>query len=379
MIRYIIKRLLLTILVVVGAAVIIFTVMYFVPGDPVDAILDADATPEAIAAVRAQLGLDQPFFTQLGNFLFNAFIRFDLGNSWVRGTSVVAGVMDRLPRTFLLGILTVLIICVFGIPLGVTAAIRRGKWQDRGLILASMVFISVPEFWLALMLIIVFALKLNVVPAFGITTWTCYVLPVVSGGVSGICNVARQTRASVLECVNADYVVTARAKGMKERLVTYKHMLPNALIPVITIAGNYFARCVGGTIVIEKIFSFPGLGMYLTDAISSRDYPIIRGCVIIMAAFTALIMLLIDLAYAFVNPQIRAQYAASSKRKGNRRSLLGGHHGGRRGHGGHHGGQGSGWSTWTQDEPEYEGSGAGSPAADLEEPEAAPEQGGGAS
>lgn len=338
MVKFVIKRLLLTLLVIVGAAVIIFTVMFFVPGDPVDTILGPGATPEAQATVRAQLGLDQPFLKQLGTFMYNTFIQFDLGNSWIRNAPVMDGLLQRLPRTFLLGILTVILICIIGIPLGVNAAIHRGCWQDRGLIVASMVFISVPEFWLALMLIIVFALKLNLVPAFGIEQWTCYILPVVSGAVSGICNMARQTRASVLEVVRADYITTARAKGMKERLVIYKHMLPNAMIPIITIAGNYFTRCVGGTIVIEKIFSFPGLGLYLTDAVGQRDYPVIRGCVIVMAAFTALIMLVIDLAYGFVDPQIRSQYVASGKKKGNGHGRH--HHGhserGGRGHGGPH-------------------------------------------
>lgn len=319
MAKYILKRLLLTVLVVVCAALIIFTVMYFIPGDPAEVLLGTGSTPEAYAAIRAQLGLDQPFLKQLGSFMYKTFLQFDLGTSWIQGTSVMGGLLQRLPRTFLLGILTVVLIIVVGVPLGVNAAIHRGGWQDRGLIVASMAFISIPEFWLALMLIIIFSQQLGWLPAFGIESWLCYVLPVVSGAVSGICNVARQTRASVLEVVRADYITTARAKGMKEQRVVYKHMLPNALLPIITIAGNYFTRCVGGTIVIEKIFSFPGIGLYLTDAIGQRDYPVVRGCVVVMAAFTALIMLLVDLAYAFVDPQIKSQYVASSKKKGNGR------------------------------------------------------------
>lgn len=321
----------MTVVVIVGAAIIIFTVMFFVPGDPAEIILGPTASAADIAAKRASLGLDRPFLTQLGNFLYNAFIRLDLGSSWFRGTSVVGGLLDRLPRTFLLGFLTVLVTVIGGVPLGVTAAIHRGGWQDRGLMASAMVFISVPEFWLALMLIIIFSLNLGWLPSFGIETWTCYVLPVISGSIGGICNMARQTRASVLEVVSADYITTARSKGMKEQLVIYKHMLPNALIPIITIAGNYFTRCVAGTIVIEKIFSFPGIGLYLTDAISQRDYPIIRGCVIIMAAFTALIMLCVDLAYGFADPRIKAQYSDAGKKKG--RSQHNEHHGHSRGKG----------------------------------------------
>lgn len=299
--RYIIKRLLLTILVIVGAAFVIFTVMFFVPGDPAELLLGPEATLEAIELKRAEMGLDQPFIVQLGSFLYNTFLRFDMGTSWSRGTSVLAGVLDRLPRTLLLGFLTSLVTVIIGIPLGVTAATHHGGMMDRGLIVLSMVFISVPEFWLALMLILVFAVRLNVLPAMGIDSWTCYILPIVSGSLAGICNVARQSRASVLDVVRADFITTARAKGMKERAVIYKHMLPNAMIPIITICGNYFARCIGGTIVIEKIFSFPGLGLYLNDAISMRDYPVIRGCVIIMAAFTAIMMLIVDLALSLIH------------------------------------------------------------------------------
>lgn len=306
----------MTIFVVVCAAFIIFTVMYFVPGDPAKMMLGGDASPLDLANMRAQLGLDQPYLVQLGKFMYNAFLRLDLGISWFRGTTVMAGLAERLPRTFLLGVLSVAFMVVFGIPIGINAAIHRGGVVDRTLITVSMLFISLPEFCLALVLILVFSLELGWLPSYGIETWTCYILPVIAGSLGGVCNIARQTRASVLDVVNADYITTARAKGMKERAVIYKHMLPNALIPIITLAGNYFTRCVGGTIVIEKIFSFPGIGLYLTDAISMRDYPIIRGCVIVLAAFTALLMLFVDLAYAYVDPRIKAQYSDSGKKKG---------------------------------------------------------------
>lgn len=343
--KYIIRRLLLTILVVVCAAFIIFTVMYFVPGDPAVMILGGDASPKDLANMRATLGLDQPYMVQLWKFMSDAFLRLDLGTSWFRGVTVMSGLLDRLPRTFLLGVLSVAFMVVIGVPIGINAAIHRGGVMDRVLITVSMLFISLPEFCLALLLILVFSLELGWLPSYGIETWTCYILPVVAGSLGGVCNIARQTRASVLDVINADYITTARAKGMKEHSVIYKHMLPNALIPIITLAGNYFTRCVGGTIVIEKIFSFPGIGLYLTDAISSRDYPIIRGGVIILAAFTAILMLLVDLAYAYVDPRIKAQYADSGKKKGHIEGQHGRHHrrgGGQNNHGnmrGHGNGQ----------------------------------------
>jgi peptide/nickel transport system permease protein len=228
----------------------------------------------------------------------------------------MTGLLERLPRTFLLGVLTVAVIIIIGVPMGISAAIHRGGWRDRVLTVTSMFFISVPEFWLGLMLIIVFSMKLGWLPSFGIATWTCYILPVVSGAVAGIAQIARQTRSSMLEVIRADYVTTARSKGMRERLVTYKHMFPNALIPIITITGSLFSRCVGGTVVIENIFSFPGVGLYLTGGINMRDYPVIRGCVVVLAAFTAILMLVVDLAYGFASPQIKAQYAEFGKKRG---------------------------------------------------------------
>lgn len=340
MAKFIIKRILLTILVVVGAAIVIFTIMYFIPGDPAELLSSSDATPADIARKRAELGLADPYIVQLGKFLYNTFIKFDLGTSWFRGTSVMAGIAERLPRTLLLGTLTVLLTVLVGIPVGIKAAISRGKILDRILVISTMFFISVPEFWLALMLVMLFSYQLGWLPAFGISSWQCFIMPIIAGGLASISTLARQTRSSVLEVIRADYITTARSKGLKENAIIYKHMLPNALIPIITVVGGQFARCVGGTVVIEKIFSFPGIGLYLSDGISMRDYPIVRGCVVVLAVFTAVLMLIVDLAYGFVDPQIKAQYINSSKRKG-AKAAGHGHHGGHGGHGGHgHSGEG---------------------------------------
>lgn len=316
MYKYIIKRLILAVFVIVAAALIIFSMMFLIPGDPAELLLGSNATPEAIAEKQHQLGIDQPFFVQLGTFMYNAFIKFNFGDSWVRGGAVMAGLFGRLPRTFLLGILTVILTSLIGIPSGVTAAIHQDGFQDRLLTIASMVFISLPSFWVALMLILIFSLKLGLLPSFGIETWSCYILPVVAGALGGFSKLARQTRASVLDVVNADYIITARSKGLKEKIVIYKHMLPNAMIPILTDLGHSLASCVGGTVVMERIFSFPGVGLYISDAITMRDYPIIRGCIIFLAAFNTILMLLVDLAYGYVDPRIKAQYINSTKQKG---------------------------------------------------------------
>ncbi|MDR1801252.1 MAG: ABC transporter permease [Lachnospiraceae bacterium] len=316
MLRYVLQRLLMTIFVIIAAAILIFTVMYFVPGDPAKIILGPEATAADLADVRHQLGIDRPFLVQLGSFMYNTFIKFDMGTSWFRNTSVFGGMLERIPRTFLLGFLSIVLTSLVGIPMGVNAATHHRKWQDKGVISFAMVFMSVPEFWVALLFIIFFSLRLNILPSFGIGSWKNYVLPILSGALAGIGGIARYTRSCVLEVVHADYITTARAKGVMERKVIYQHMLPNALIPVLTNVGTSFTRCIGGTIVMEKIFSFPGVGLYLSDAIASRDYPVIRGCVIVIAAFTAILMLLVDLSYGYVDPRIKAQYVKQSTKKG---------------------------------------------------------------
>ncbi|MCD8103433.1 MAG: ABC transporter permease [Lachnospiraceae bacterium] len=312
--RYIFQRLILTVVVVLLAAVLIFTIMYFVPGDPARIALGSTATEAEVYEYRVKLGLEDPYLIQLGKFMFNAFLRLDLGTSWSRGVSVMSGLLERLPRTFALGISCV-ILGLVGLPLGITAAIHRGHWQDRVCSVLSMVFISVPDFWLALMMILLFSVRLNLLPSFGIGSIQHYIMPCIAGAIASIGTLSRQTRSSVLEVINADFVTTARSKGLKEKAVIYKHMLPNALIPVINVIGTSFAKCVGGIIVIEQIFSIPGVGTYMNMAIGSRDYPIIRGCVVILAIYTALLNLLVDIAYAVVDPRIKAQFTAQAKRR----------------------------------------------------------------
>lgn len=313
--KYIFRRLLMTILVVLIASIVVFTLVYFVPGDPVKIMMSPESTVAELEAKRHSLGLDQPYLVQLGTFLYNAYIKFDLGNSWIRGSSVIEGLVERLPYTFELGICTILFSALIGIPLGVNAAVHQNGWQDRLCMLMGMICISLPDFWLALLLILLFAQKLNWLPAFGIGGIQYMIMPVVAAGMRNIGSLARQTRSSMLEVIRSDYVTTARAKGLKEQRVIWKHMLPNALIPIITVIGGSFSGIIAGTVVIEQVFSRPGVGTYLTQAITNRDFPIIRGCVIVLAIFTSVMMLLVDLAYAMVDPRIKAQYAGQSKRR----------------------------------------------------------------
>ena len=311
--RYIVKRLLWMILIIFCVAILIFTVMYFVPGDPARIILGETASAEAIAETRAKLGLDQPYLVQLKNYLVQTFIHFDLGESYITGLPVAEEFADRLPRTFLLGLLTMLVGCGLGIPLGIYSAIRRDHLFDHILRVLSMLGVSLPAFWVAILLVQLFSLQLGWLPSHGIGGVEYWILPIVAGSLSGIGSNARMTRSAVLDTVKADYVTTARAKGQTERKVITRHMLPNAMIIIVSMLSGQFANLIGGSAVLETVFSFPGIGLYMVNAISNRDYPVIRSCVLILAIFSSFMVLLTDLAYAWLDPRIRAQYEGRKK------------------------------------------------------------------
>ena len=317
--RYVVKRLFALIIVLLCVAVIIFCILWFMPGDPAEVILGMNVPEADRAALRVKMGLNDPFLVQLWRFMRDAFLHFDFGESYQYRVAVTEGFAMYLPRTLKLGLITILIQTVIGIPLGVTAAIHRNSLRDQGLLVSAMVFISVPQFWLALMMVALFSVKLNWLPPFGIDSWKCWIMPILANSISGIALNARMTRSAVLETIRADFVTTARAKGLAERKVIYKHMLPNALIPVINGIGMQLGMCVGGTVVIENVFSFPGVGNYMLTGINGFDYPVVRGCVLILAAVAAVMTLLVDLVYGFIDPRIKAQYVNYAAKKGGHR------------------------------------------------------------
>lgn len=310
--KYILKRLVMCLLVIFCASVVIFTIMYFVPGDPVEIMMGANATVEVKNEMREQLGLNDSFFVQLGRFLYNAFIKFDLGNSYTYNAPIMTEMLSRFPRTLALGISCIIIDVIISLPLGIYAALKQGKWQDTASTIFAMACVSVPDFWFALMLVILFGQKLGWLPTYGIGGIEYYIMPVMAGALAGIGGLLRQTRSGMLDVMRADFVTTARAKGVSEGKVITKHMLPNALIPVITVIGGHFGRCVAGTVIIEQIFSIPGIGTYMLNAVNTRDYPVIRGGVIVLAITTSVVMLLVDLVYALIDPRIKAQYAGKA-------------------------------------------------------------------
>lgn len=315
MIKYVIKRLLMVIVVVFGVAVIIFTIMYFTPGDPVQMILGANYTQEQYLEMQAKLGLDQPFLVQLLDFLKQTFLHFDLGTSYMSGQDVLHELLHRFPVTFTIAIICCCLQVIVAVPLGVTAANHQGGFLDRFCMIVALLSISLPGFWFAMVLMLIFALRLNILPSYGVEHWYGYILPCVANCLTGLGGMARQTRSQMLEVIRSDYVTTARAKGVSERDILYFHALPNALIPIITSVGTHFGTALGGTVIIETVFSIPGIGYYMNTAISNRDYPIVRGGVTLLAFLFCLVMVGVDLVYAFVDPRIKAQYENSSKKR----------------------------------------------------------------
>ncbi len=305
--------------IVLGVTIFVFTMMTFCPGDPAEIILGSTATAADLEAKRVELGLNQPFIVRLAEYMSDVFIHFDLGTSWLTGVEIVPTIMERLPRTLMLTIATLIISFGFGIPLGIVAATHQNRWQDHVSMILALIGVAIPNFWLALMLILVFSVELGWLPAMGIGTGLAgivyYILPAMSNCAGALANCARQTRSSMLDVIRADYITTARAKGVPENQVIIKHGLKNALIPIITMMGTTFGRLLGGAMIIETIFSIPGMGTYIIGAVNNRDYPIVQGGTIFLAITFSLLMLLVDLLYAAVDPRIKAQYSTGKKRR----------------------------------------------------------------
>lgn len=315
MLKYILKRLLMLIPVILGVAIVIFTIMYFTPGDPVAIIIGENYTAEQYAETAHNLGLDQPYIVQLLQFLKQTFLQFDLGTSYIYNSSVSAELFSRLPRTAVIAAICCMLQVIIAIPLGVTAATHQGGFLDSFCIILAIIAISIPNFWIAMILVVIFGLELQWLPSFGIDHWYSYILPCAANCLMGLGSTARQTRSQMLEVIRSDYVVTARAKGVSEKTILYSHALPNALIPVVTHLGTQFGTALGGTVVIETVFSIPGVGMYITNAISNRDYPVVRGGVVLLAVLFCLVIFIMDLVYAYIDPRIKAQYEGSQKKR----------------------------------------------------------------
>jgi len=302
--RYLVRRLLLTIPVLIGVATLVFSLIHFIPGDPAQAMLGEGAAPEDVAQLRARLGLDRPLLVQYGSFL-QGLAHGDLGVSLRNDQPVLQQIVERMPATAELAFASMAVAVLIALPLGIIAAVWRGTAIDYGAMTLSLVGISIPNFWLGPLLAIVFAVELGWLPVGGRGTLAHLVLPAVTLGAALAAILARMTRASLLEELREPYVLAARAKGVSRTRAILHHAFRNSLIPIVTILGLQFAVVLTGAVITETIFAWPGIGRLLIQSISFRDYPTVQGCVLLIAVTYVGVNLLTDLTYGFLDPRIR--------------------------------------------------------------------------
>jgi len=312
MTKYLIRRLLLAIPTLIGVSFFVFLSLRLVPGDPAIALAGELATPEIVAQVRADLGLDDPLHIQYLTYM-GRMLQGDMGDSIRSGLPVLDEIELRLPRTLLLTFVSLIVAGMIGIPLGIAAATRPNSLLDTGSMIVALLGVSMPIFWLGLMLMILFAVLIPdwlnlsgpLLPPTGSGTWQHMVMPVTALAANSIALQARMTRSSMLEVLGQDYIRTARAKGQHERVVIYYHALRNAMLPIVTIIGLQFGTLLGGAVLTETVFSWPGIGRLLVDSIGYRDYPVIQGTVLVIAIGFVLTNILVDVLYAYLDPRIQ--------------------------------------------------------------------------
>ena len=305
--KYIAKRLLTLIPVILGVTFIVFSIMALTPGDPGRMILGQNASQEAVDMLNDELGLNKPFLIRYVDYIIGA-VQGDFGNSYRTGQPVFDEIFVRLPATVTLAVLAIITSVTLGIPLGILSAVKQYSLVDYISTVAAMLMASIPGFWLGLMMILLFSLKLGWLPPSGIGSFAHYIMPTIMLAIPNAAAILRLTRTTMLETIRADYIRTARAKGAPEKTVIWKHALKNALLPVITVVGINFGGLLGGTIIAESVFSIPGLGSLTLTAIRMKDIPQVMATVIFLAALFSIVMMLVDILYAFVDPRLRAMY-----------------------------------------------------------------------
>ena len=304
MAAYILRRILMLIPVLFGVALVSFSLLHLVPGDPAEILGGQEATAEDVARIRAEYGLDQPLVVQFGRFVWNA-VRGDLGISIQTRHPVKDLLLQRLSFTLQLSLVSILVASLIGLVAGIVSSVRQYSLFDTASMLGALFGISMPIFWLALLLILLFSVKLHWFPAGGTGGLRHLILPAVALGSASAAVIARMTRASMLEVTRQDYIRTARATGYAEAVVIFRHALKNAMIPVLTVFGLEFGQMLGGAVLTETVFSLPGIGRLLVEGIFARDYQVVQGAMMVVATTFVLVNLLTDLAYAFVDPRIR--------------------------------------------------------------------------
>ena len=307
---YLVRRLVLTVPVLFGVALLVFAIVRLIPGDPATAIAGPQATEAFVAQIAEQYHLNEPLYVQFGLFLRDLLVG-DLGDSTFSRRPVMVELAERFPRTIQLTLAAMAVAMAIGIPAGIMSARRRNSIFDNLSMIVALLGVAAPVFWLALMLQLLFSVRLGWLPTTGTGSPAHLVLPAITLGMSTAGLIARVTRSSMLEVLRMEYVQTARAKGLSERDVIYGHAFKNAMIPVVTVVGLQFGILLGGAVLTESVFAWPGVGRLLVDAILSRDYPVVQGTVLVLAATFVVINLIVDLLYAVLDPRISYHGAAS--------------------------------------------------------------------
>ncbi|WP_263079827.1 ABC transporter permease [Endozoicomonas sp. Mp262] len=307
MYKFILKRLAFLIPVLMGVSLLVFAILSFTPGDPAQLILGENAPVEAVEDLREEMGLNDPFIIRYVRFVGNAMIG-DFGRSYATGREVAGEIFSRFPNTLILAGLGVLIAVLIGIPVGIISATRQYSLIDSSSMVIALLGVSMPNFWLGLMLILTFSVGLGWLPSGGYSSWSSLILPAITLGTGSAAIITRMTRSSMLEVVRQDYIRTARAKGVSESVVINRHALKNAMIPIITVVGLQFGYLLGGAVLTETVYSWPGVGRMMVDAIRQKDTPTVLGTVVFLATTFSLVNLMVDILYGFVDPRIKSQY-----------------------------------------------------------------------
>ncbi len=307
MLKYIGKRLLLMIPVILGISFILFTIMDLTPGDPARVILGDFASQAEIDALREEMGLNDNFFVRYGRYIGNA-VTGDLGNSYRSSTPVVEEIAARFPATLKIALLAMLFAVLIGIPVGIISAVKQYSIADISSTMLALLFTSIPAFWLGLLLILLFSVRLRLLPALGSDTWKHMLMPSVSLAAAQMATIIRMTRSTMLEVIRQDYIRTAKAKGAAPKRVIFHHAIKNALLPVITTVGLSISNLLGGALIIENVFGISGLGTLMVNSVKSKDTPLLIGSVMFAAVVAGLVNLGVDVLYTYVDPRIKAQF-----------------------------------------------------------------------
>jgi peptide/nickel transport system permease protein len=309
MIRYVVKRVLLMIPIILAVTFLIFFILDLMPGTPAQTILGQEATAEAVEELNRELGYDKPFIYRYAKYVFDIIVHQDMGNSYSWKRPVWNEVINRLPTSIIVAANGMLVAIIIGIPIGVLSAVKQYSALDKISTFISLLLGAIPAFWLSMVLIVVFSIKLGWLPTSGLGSLKHYILPAFGLGLGYAAKEMRYTRSSMLDSVRQDYIDTARSKGVPERRVIWKHALQNAMLPVVTMTGTTFSSLIGGALVSEQVFALSGVGSLMTTAIYSKDIPIVMGCVVVLATLYSVILLLIDILHAMIDPRIKARYA----------------------------------------------------------------------